>query len=153
MRRVKAVLSAVAIGLMAVGVAAQTKPTFAGEWKLLVASGQSVPGVDLTVTQSATLMTVEGRDGVKLTYKLDGSESKNMIPSRSGGAPAVQVSKAMWAGNTIVVITATGGGEEKRTFSRDGGYLVVVTSVPGRNGGAPTITKAAYQPYERGFGG
>ena len=36
---------------------------------------------------------------VKLTYKLDGSVSKNMMAGRGGGAPTEQVSKAMWAGN------------------------------------------------------
>jgi hypothetical protein len=59
----------------------------------------------------------------------------------------------MWAGNNIVVTTTTGAGEEKRTFSMDGGYLVVETSAPGRNGGAPDVTKVTYKKYERGFGG
>ena len=90
---------------------------------------------------------------MKLTYKLDGSVSKNMMPGRGGGAPTEQVSKAMWAGNNIVVTTTTSAGEEKRTFSMDGGNLVVETSAPARNGGAPNITKVTYQTYERGFGG
>ena len=70
-----------------------------------------------------------------------------------GGAPTEQVSKAMWAGNKLVVTTATGAGEEKRTFSMDGGYLVAETSAPARDGRAPTVTKVTYQKYERGFGG
>jgi len=152
MRRVTAVLSVVAGALMAAGLVAQAKPNFGGEWKLMVARGQGEPGVDLTITQSATVMTLAYRDGVKLTYTLDGSVSKNMMAGR-GGAPTEQVSKAMWAGNIIVVTTTTSVGEEKRTLSMEGGYLVVETSAPARSGGAPTITKAAYQPYERGFGG
>ena len=153
MRRVTAILSVVAVVLMAAGLVAQAKPSFAGEWKLMVARGQGEPGVDLTITQSATAMTLAYRDGVKLTYKLDGSESKNMMAGRGGGAPTEQVSKAMWAGNNLVVTTTTGAGEERRTFSMDAGYVVVETSAPARNGGAPNITKVAYQPYERGFGG
>jgi hypothetical protein len=82
---------------------------------------------------------------VKATYKLDGSVSKNTMAGR-GGAPIEQVSKAMWAGNNIVVTTTTGAGEEKRTFSMDGGNLVVETS-------APKVTKVTYQRYERGHGG
>ena len=102
-------------------------------------------------------MTVEDMRGgqapapAKLTYKLDGSVSKNMMAG--GGAPTEQVSKAMWAGNNLVVTTTTGAGEEKRTFSMDGGDLVVETSATARNGGAPNVTKVTYKRYERGFGG
>jgi hypothetical protein len=151
MRRVTAVLSMAAVVLMAAGLAAQTKPSFAGEWKRDVPMGQGDPGVDLIITQDTTAMTVEYPRGgpapapVKLTYKLDGSVSRNTMAGR-GGAPLEQVSKAMWAGNNIVVTTTTGAGEEKRTFSMDGGNLVVETS-------APKVTKVTYKRYERGHGG
>jgi hypothetical protein len=117
----------------------------------------SGPGIDLAVTQDAAAITLEYRGGqasapVKLTYKLDGSASKNMMAGR-GGAPAEQVSKAIWAGNKLVVTTATAAGEEKRTFSMDGGYLVVDTSAPARDGRAPNVTKVTYKRYERGYGG
>ena len=161
MRRVTAILSVVAVVVMAADVVGQAmpsfnpqaKPSFAGDWKLMVARGQGEPGVDLTITQSATSMTLQYRDGVKLTYTLDGSVSKNVMPARGGGAPTEQVSKAMWTAHTIVVTITTGAGEEKRTFSMEGGYLVVNTSTPAPNGGTPTIAKVAYQRYERGFGG
>jgi hypothetical protein len=159
MRRVTAILSVAAVVLMAAGLVAQTKPSFAGEWKLVADQGLGEPGIDLTITQSATAMTVEYRAGgqapapVKLTYELDGSVSKNMMAGRGGGAPTEQVSKAMWAGNTLVVTTTTGAGEEKRTFSMEGDNLVVETSAPARNGGAPNITKVAYKRYQRGHGG
>jgi hypothetical protein len=154
MRRVTAILSA-AVVLMAIGLIAQTKPSFAGEWKMVAdpADGGDGrgggPGVDLTITQGATSMTVEYPKApapVKLTYKLDGSVSKNTLAGRGGGAPTEQVSRAMWAGNNIVVTTTTRAGEEKRTFSMEGGNLVVETSAPAR-------TRATYKRYERGFGG
>ena len=160
MRRVAAILSvAAAVVLMAAGLVAQAKPSFAGAWKLVADSGLGEPGIDLTITQSATAMTVEYRAGgqapapVKLTYNLDGSVSKNMMAGRGGGAPTEQVSKAMWAANKLVVTTTTGSGEEKRTFSTEDGNLVVETSAPARNGGAPNITKVTYKKYERGHGG
>jgi hypothetical protein len=159
MRRVTAILSVAAVVLMAAGLVAQAKPSFAGEWKLVADRGLGEPGIDLTITQSATAMTVEYRAGgqapapVKLTYKLDGSVSKNMMAGRGGGAPTEQVSKAMWAANKLVVTTTTGAGEEKRTFSMEGDSLVVETSAPARNGGAPNITKVTYKGYERGHGG
>jgi hypothetical protein len=97
-------------------------------------------------------MTVEDMRGrapapVKLTYKLDGSVSKNTMAGRGGGAPTEQVSKAIWAGNKLVVTTTTSAGAEKRTFSMDGGNLVVETSAPAN------VTKVTYQKYERGHGG
>jgi hypothetical protein len=164
MRRVTAILSVAAVVLMAAGLVAQAKPSFAGEWKIVAdpdsGGGRGGgPGIDLTITQGATAMTVEYRAGgqapapVKLTYKLDGSVSKNMMAGRGGGAPTEQVSKAMWAGNNIIVTTTTGAGEEKRTFSMDGGDLVVETSAPSRDGRAPNVTKVTYKRYERGFGG
>ena len=163
MRRVTAILSVAAVVLMASGLAAQAKPGFAGEWKIVAdpdsGGGRGGPGIDLTITQSATAMTVEYRAGgqapapVKLTYNLDGSVSKNMMAGRGGSAPTEQVSKAMWAANKLVVTTTTGAGEEKRTFSMEGDHLVVDTSAPARGGGAPNITKVTYQRYERGYGG
>jgi hypothetical protein len=157
MRRVTAILSVAAVVLMAADLVAQAKPSFAGEWKIVADQGS--PGADLTITQGATAMTLEYKAGgqapapVKLTYKLDGSVSKNTMAGRGGGAPTEQVSKAMWAGNNIVVTTTTGAGEEKRTFSMEGDNLVVEASAPARNGGAPNITKVTYKEYERGFGG
>ena len=55
MRRVTAILSVAAVVLMAAGVVAQAKPNFAGEWKIVVATVKASPGVDLTITQSATV--------------------------------------------------------------------------------------------------
>ena len=58
MRRVTAILSVAAVVLMAAGVVAQTKPSFAGEWKM--AMGELVgPEGDLIITQNATTMTLE----------------------------------------------------------------------------------------------
>ena len=162
MGRVTAILSMAAVVLMAAGLVAQAKASFAGEWKIVADNadrGQGSPGMDLAITQGATAMTLEYRGGgqtpapVKLTYKLDGSVSRNMMAGRGGGAPTEQVSKAMWAGNKLVVTTTTGAGEEKRTFSMEAGNLVVETSAPARYFGAPNVTKVTYKKYERGFGG
>jgi hypothetical protein len=158
MRRVTAILSVAAVVLMAARVVAQAKPSFAGEWKIVALTGQGEPGMDLVITQDAALMTVEYKRGeapapVKLTYTLDGSPSKTTMAGRGGSGPTEQISKAMWAGNNIVVTTTTGAGEEKRTFSMEGGNLVVETSAPARSGGAPNVTKVTYKRYERGHGG
>lgn len=159
MRRVTAILGVAAVALMAAGLIAQEKPSFAGEWKRNVPMGQGDPGVDLIITQDATSMTVEYVRGgpapapVKLTYKLDGSVSRNTMAGRGGGAPAEQVSRAMWAGNSIVATATTGAGEEKRTFSMDDDHLVVEISAPSRDGRAPSVTRVTYKRYQRGHGG
>ena len=63
MRRVTAILSVAAAVLTAANPVAQAKPDFAGEWKIVAdpdsGRGQGEPGKDLTITQSATVMTVE----------------------------------------------------------------------------------------------
>ena len=158
MRRVTATLSVAAIVLVAAGAGAQTKPSFAGEWKKVAEGrGQGEPGMDLVITHDASSMTVEDRRGapvpVKLTYKLDGSPSKNVMPGDEGGAATEQVSKATWAGTTLVVTTTTAAGEEKRTFSMEGGNLVVQTSATARGVSAAKISKVTYKRYERGHGG
>jgi hypothetical protein len=157
MRRLTAMLAMAAVALMTANLGAQAKPSFAGEWKIVGADGQGEPGVDLIITQSAAAMTVEflrgqGPTSVKLTYALDGAVSKNTVPGR-GGVPIEQASRAVWAGNSIVVTTTTAAGDEKRTFSLEGGDLVVNTSGPARTAGASTGTKATYKRYQRGFGG
>jgi hypothetical protein len=154
MRRVTAILSVAAVVLMAAGLVAQTKPSFAGEWKIMV--GDLVgPEGDLIITQNATTMTLVGGDQTpapgKLTYKLDGSVSKNMMAGR--GAPAEQLSKAMWAANKLVVTTTTGAGDEKRTFSMEADNLVVETSTPARVGRAANVTKVTFKRIVRGHGG
>jgi hypothetical protein len=159
MRPMTAVLSVAAIVLSVAGVVAQTRPSFAGEWKKVAEGGQGEPGVDLIITQGAAAMTIEDPRGtlaparVKLTFKLDGSVSKNTVAGQGGGAPTEQVSKAIWAGNSIVVTTTTGAGEEKRTFSMADDVLVVETSAPSGMFSTRSVTKLTYKRYERGGGG
>jgi hypothetical protein len=159
------VLSAAAVALMAANLVAQAKPNFAGQWKIAgdpdSGGDRGRPGVDLTITQSATAMTVEYRAGVegpapvKLTFTFDGSADKNKTPGAGGTAPAEHASSAIWAADKLVVTTRTGVGDEKRTFSAKDGRLVVETSAsaPTANGGAPKLTRVTYQRYERGHGG
>jgi hypothetical protein len=72
MRRAMTMMSVATVVLMATGLSAQEKPSFAGEWKV-VADHQGMPGADLTITQSAAAVTLEykadGQAPAKLTYK------------------------------------------------------------------------------------
>ncbi len=159
MRRIGAMVSAAAVVMMATGLFAQAKPSFAGKWSRVADAAAPAPGgggrggggglgQDLTITQDAAMLTIEYMGGgqapapVKLVYKLDGSESKNSVPGRGGMTE--QVAKASWTGSTLTVNTTMMNGEQKRTFSIDGGSLVVETVQPGRDGGPGTPMKITY---------
>jgi hypothetical protein len=153
-------VSAAAVVLMAAGLFAQAKPSFAGKWTRVVdpaaapaqgggRGGGGALGTDLTISQDATTLTIEYMSGgqapapVKLVYKLDGSESKNSVPGRGGVME--QVAKASWTGSTLTVNTTMANGEQKRTFAIEGGNLVVDSVQPGRDGGPGTPMKMTYK--------
>ena len=164
MRRVAAVLSTAAVLMWSVGVFAQAKPSFAGKW---VREAPATPpagggggggggrqgggggggwGAENTITQDASTLTVEytqGQNPVKLTYKLDGSESKNTMQGRGGAME--QVSKATWDGAKLKIVTTTQNGDVTRVVGLEAGNLVIETTSPGREGGAPMTTKATYK--------
>jgi hypothetical protein len=160
MRRISTFVTVAALTVFAVAVSAQAN--FAGKWVLDPASVSAAPegggrgggrggmlGPELTITQDASTITLEYMGGgrnpgpVKLVYKLDGTESKNMVAGRGGQME--QVAKASWSGQSLVVATTTGMGEMKRTFSLQGGNLVVETAAPGRDGGPGMTSKVTYK--------
>jgi hypothetical protein len=164
MKRITAVLSAVAVAVFfTASVMAQAKPNFAGKWVMEAPAGGAAPGAggpggggrggrgggwgqNVTISQDATTLTVEytqGENPVKLIYKLDGTESKNMVMGRGGQTE--QVSKAAWAADKLVITTTTQFGEQKRTLSLTGGNLVIEQANPGRDGGAGTTTTITYK--------
>jgi polyisoprenoid-binding protein YceI len=98
----------IAAAILAVAtVAWAQKPDFSGTWTLdpagATAAGGGGGGGTLgngpaTVKQTADALTIERTMGdakVTLTYKLDGTESRNMMMGR-GGQPADSVSTAKW---------------------------------------------------------
>lgn len=166
MKRLTALATAAALIIGTASVFAQAKPNFAGKWTMEApAQPAAAPapggggrgggrggglGQELTITQDATTLTLDyvagGRNPgpVKMTYKLDGSESKN-----TGMGGMEQVAKAVWEGNNLVVTTQINMGgnavEQKRTFMLEGGNLVVETVQPGREGGPGTPTRVTYK--------
>lgn len=153
---------AVAI-ILGVGIAAQAKPDFSGKWTLIPdpnaaaaggggggrggggrggGGGGQFCGQECTITQDATTLsitrTTPGGE-VKASYKLDGSDSKNMQAGR-GGEQTEVISKAMWEGDKITISrTQDFGGNSvtiKQTLSITGGEMTVATE-GGRGGGAP----------------
>jgi len=164
MRRVTAVLSVAAVVLWATAAFAQGKPNFAGKWTREAPAGGAAAaggggggggrggggggfGMECTITQDANTLTVEymaGQNPLKLAYKLDGSESKNSMPGRGGGAATEVTSTAKWEGSKLVITTKGANGDTVRALSMDGAKLSVETTAPGRQGGEATTTKATY---------
>jgi hypothetical protein len=163
MKRLTAFVTAAVLVLGTASAFAQAKPNFAGKWvaeAAPAAPGGGAPaagggrgggrggglGQELTITQDATTLKIDyvggGRNPgpVSLTYKLDGSDSPN--PGFGGNE---QISKAAWDGEKLVVTTPFMGGEQKRTFSLEGGNLVVETANPGREGGPGMTTRMVYK--------
>jgi hypothetical protein len=170
MKRVSTLLSAVAIVAMTAGLLAQA-PNFAGKWTMdapAAPAGGAAPGggapggggfggrggggrggwgMEATITQDATTLTVaytQGQNPVTLTYKLDGSESKNSVMGR-GGQATEQVSKATWEGARLKIVTTTPAGEQTRYVSLDGGKLKLETTSAGPNGPMTTTTTSTKQ--------
>ena len=114
----------------------EAKPNFSGKWRLLPESGApAVPAPlvlrpDLTITQTTVALTVEQPGGmggsVTITYKLDGSETRQVINR------AEVVTKAWWDGETLVTTVRgeTANWNDAWTFA--GPRLVIATTAPGR---------------------
>ena len=167
MRRNFLVVAVVLMFGAAASLAAQAKPDFSGKWVMDPASAPAPPagagggggggrgggrgggagfGQEFTAAQDATTLTItrmQGDQTVTAAYKLDGSESKNTVAGRGGQQE--QVSKATWDGARLVIVTTTQAGEQRRTISMEGGNMVIETSQPGRDGGAPTTAKLVYK--------
>lgn len=157
--------------ILAVGftAGAQEKPDFSGKWVAVdpqpaagnaagnAAGGGRGPGgrgrgfqpgfgPEFTVKQDATKLTItRGGQSSPLTYKLDGSESKNTMTRE--GQQIEQISTAKWEGSTLVIVTQVNfqgnTREMRRVLSMEGGNLVIDQTSPGRSGGA--TVKVAYK--------
>ena len=114
------------VGVIAAAILAVTtvawaqKPDFSGTWTLDPASAPAAGGGGgrgggggalgngpATVKQTADALTIERTMGdatVTLTYKLDSTESRNLVMGR-GGQPADSVSTAKWDGPKLTIVT------------------------------------------------
>jgi hypothetical protein len=133
----------IAAAILAVAtVAWAQKPDFSGTWTLDPASAPAADGGGggalgngpATVKQTADALTIERSMGdveVSLTYKLDGTESRNMMMGR-GGQPADSVSTAKWDGPKLTIVTKQEMGgevtESTQVWTVEGSTLTVETT-------------------------
>ncbi len=143
MKRARIGIIAAAVFAVA-SVAFAQKPDFSGTWTLdPEASGMAAAGGGgggggrggggglgngpATVKQTADTLTIErtmGDNKITLTYKLDGTESKNTMMGR-GGTPMESVSTAKFDGGKLVITTKAGENETTQNWSLAGSVLTV----------------------------
>jgi hypothetical protein len=133
--------------LAAASVSWARQPDFSGTWTL-DSVGAPAAGVDggrgsgggalgngtATVRQTADALTIErtmGDANVTLTYKLDGSESRNVMTS-GDGRPADSMSTASWDGPRLTIVTKQEMGgqvsESTQVWTVEGTTLTVETA-------------------------
>ncbi len=142
----------IAAAILAVAtVAWAQKPDFSGTWTLDPASapatgseggggggrgggGGALGNGPATVKQTADALTIErtrGDANVTLTYKLDGTESRNTMTGR-GGQAADSVSTAKWDGPRLTIVTKQEMGgevtESTQVWTIEGSTLTVETT-------------------------
>jgi len=150
----KPMLSAVvAILMVAAAAAAQTKPDFAGTWKLADAAAPDMyTPTQIVVSQDATVLSVTttGQMGeFKTTYKLDGTAGPS--PLVFDGNTIDRTTKATWSDGKLTLAAASDMNgqsfEIKSVVSAGpGGTMIVETTFPDfQGGGAPITTKATYK--------
>ena len=128
-------------------VAWAQKPDFSGTWTLDPASAPAagdgggrgggsgaLGNGPATVKQTADALTIERTMGdakVTLTYRLDGTESRNMMMGR-GGQPADSMSIAKWDGPRLTIVTKQEMGgqvtESTSVWTVEGSTLTVETT-------------------------
>jgi hypothetical protein len=146
MKRARVGIIATAMFAVAAMAFAQ-KPDFSGTWTLdAEASGTAAGGGQgggggrgggalgngpATVKQTADALTIErtmGENKVTMTYKLDGTESKNTMMGR-GGTPVESTSTAKLEGSTLTIVTkqdmGNGPMETTQKWSLAGSTLTV----------------------------
>ena len=176
MARFEKAFGAAILALVAATAAAQAPPDFSGRWTapappeasgvrgVSVASGTmgSGWGGEITITQDASRFTVERaqfsqydmQPPMRLTFALDGSESRNTI--NIGRGPQEIVSRAVHQEGSVVITSryrfdAPEGArtetiEVRQVFSLDpSGSLVITTTRGGLGGGPSSASTTTYK--------
>jgi len=139
--------------LTAASLAAQSKPSFAGTWKLTSdpSAGPFVASQLVTSDDGKTLtiVTTSQMGEFKTVYNLDGSPAQS--PLEFNGTKMDRSTKAAWDGAKLVLTTTSDFGgmpfEVKQVWSlaTDGTLSVQSTFPDFQGGGAPTTTTATYK--------
>jgi hypothetical protein len=152
MRRVTAALSGVAVVILAAGVWTQGAPNLSGKWTPDAEKNATVPQAErgtgsalrpMTLKQTEKSFTIERVDSTgpnSITYDFG-------VPVDVDSSMGKATASAKIIGNTVAIATVPVGGTAGRVivYAMEGKWLLVTTSLPGRNGGAPTTTKVYFK--------
>lgn len=127
------------------GMTALQKPVFSGTW--IIEPPNKAAGMEVVIKQNdKTLVITSG--GRTMTHQLDGVEHKESRPMRSG--TVVQITKAEWAGNTIVITTAISYPNQMQTSAKEiwsidaqGRFVMDFTETA--EGQAPRVMKVTHK--------
>jgi hypothetical protein len=153
---------------------AQQRPDFSGRWQLVPeanagsTAARSAPtfgtgwASDISIAQDATTLTIEFaaysrydmQPPIRLVYRLDGTESTNIL--NVGRGPQEQVSTAAWDGDalTLTIVRQFRAGPEDtpttvrttQTLSLDSAaVLKVETTHSAVLGGSPSTNRTVYK--------
>jgi hypothetical protein len=145
MRGRQALVGSVGILLALAVASAQEKPDFAGRWVLM--SPAEGAGQEHTVTQDAATLTTAHAStghGHRMVYKLDGTESRNVLVSH--GSDIVTLSKASWNGNQLTIMSDTTYSDGRKRYVKEvwsfggDGRLVVEFNETGLEASPKTTT-------------
>jgi hypothetical protein len=148
MRGRQALVGSVGLLLALAAISAQQKPSFTGRWVLV--SPAEGAGQEHTITQDAATLTtghVSEGGGHGMVYKLDGTESRNVLVSH--GSDIVTVSKASWNGNQLTITSETTYPDNRKrhvneVWSLGGDGRLVVEFTETWLGASPRTTKLVY---------
>jgi hypothetical protein len=156
MRRFAMALGVMAAVLLVAGVSAQNMKDFSGKWTAdadrngpAPAGGRGGGASDFTITMDAkTMNIVTVRNGTesKVSYKLDGTVSKNDPPMGARGGSTTPIeSVAKWDGDKLVIVTKGANGDTTTKYFFDAKDLVREQTRPGQAGAEPTTTRQYFK--------
>ena len=151
----RAFSTVVMLTLLVTAASAQTKPNFAGTWKLAGAAADQFTAPQMVVVQDAKMITVTATSQMgefKTPFNLDGTELR--APLEFNGQSFDRMTKATWTDNKLMLTTKSefnGQTFETKmtwTLNTDGTLLVESTRPDFQGGGAPVTSKATYKKGE-----
>jgi hypothetical protein len=111
-------LAGAALVLLSVAVAAQPKPNFSGTW--VAVTPERSAGQEEVIRQDDTTFSkghASNRGGHNVAYKLDGTESRNVL-SPHPGEEIIMLATARWQGDALVIterVTYPDGRKKEQT--------------------------------------
>lgn len=98
----------------AAAVSAIQKPSFSGTW--IIQPPNKAAGMEQVVKQDDKTLSIT-TGGRTRTHQLNGVEHREARPMRGGDV--VMISKAAWAGRTIVITTSTSYPNDMKTVEKE----------------------------------